>query len=111
MSTTKRKQRVEKRRKGKRRKERIEEQRREEKKREEKREEKKEEKEERRREENRREEKEEKIDCVKERACTLQTFYHKNMFKNTLNFKINIIVKLYDIFEKNRCLDCLAYIF
>ena len=64
-----------------------------------------------RRVQNRREEKEEKIDCVKERACTLQTFYHKNMFKNTLNFKINIIVKLYDIFEKNRCLDCLAYIF
>ena len=35
-----------------------------------------------RREKNRREEKEEKIDCVKERACILQTFYHKNMLKN-----------------------------
>ena len=44
--------------------------------------------------ENRREEKEEKIDCVKKRAFVLQTFYHKNMFKNTLNFKINFIVKL-----------------
>ena len=55
--------------------------------------------EERRREENRREDKEEKIDCVKERACILQTFYHKNMLKNTLNFKINFIVKMYDIFE------------
>jgi len=41
-----------------------------------------------------------KKNCVKERACILQTFYHKNMFKNTLNFKINFIVKLYDSFEK-----------
>ena len=38
--------------------------------------------EERRREKNRREEKEEKKNCVKERACILQTFYHKNMLKN-----------------------------
>ena len=30
----------------------------------------------------------------------LQTFYKKNMFKNTLNFKINFVVKLCDIFEK-----------
>ena len=30
---------------------------------------------------------------MKERACILQTFYHKNMFKNTLNFKINFIEK------------------
>ena len=44
--------------------------------------------------------------CVKERACSLQRFYHKNMFKNTLNFKINFIVKLYDIFEKNSCPNC-----
>ena len=43
-----------------------------------------------------------KIDCVKERACILQTFYHKNMFKNTLNFKINFIVKFCDIFEKKQ---------
>ena len=34
-----------------------------------------------------------KIDCLKGRACILQTFYHKNMFKNT-NYKINFIVKL-----------------
>ena len=38
--------------------------------------------------------KEEKIDCVKERACIL----HKSMFKNSLNFKINFIVKLYEFF-------------
>ena len=60
-----------------------------------------------------------KIDCVKERAYILQTFYHKNMFKNTLNFKINFIVKFYDIFEQinsfpnclayNSCPNCLAY--
>ena len=61
--------------------------------------------EESRREESRREEleenmKEEKIDCVKERACILQTFYLKNSFKNTLNFKVNLFIKLYDIFEK-----------
>jgi len=31
---------------------------------------------------NRREEKEEKKNCVKERPCILQTFYHKNMLKN-----------------------------
>ena len=42
--------------------------------------------------------KEEKIDCVKERAYILQTFYQKNMFKKTLNFKINFIVKLYEFF-------------
>ena len=42
-----------------------------------------------------------KIDCVNERACILQTFYlWLSMFKNTLNFKINFIVKLYDIFEE-----------
>ena len=42
-----------------------------------------------------------KIDCVNERACILQTFYLcLSMFKNTLNFKINFIVKLYDIFEE-----------
>ena len=65
--------------------------------------------EERRREENRREQykieekrKKKKIDCVKERAYILQTFYQKNMFKNTLNFKINLIVKLYDIFKKKQ---------
>ena len=33
------------------------------------------------------------------------------MSKNKLNFKINFIVKLYDIFEKkNSCPNCLAYI-
>jgi len=65
--------------------------------------------EERRREENRREEKEEKKVCVKERQ---PAFYHKNMFKNTFNFKINFIVILYGIFEnKNSCPNCLAYIF
>ena len=48
---------------------------------------------------------------LRERESILQTFYHKNMFKNTLNFKINFIVKLYDIFEKNSCPNCLAYIF
>ena len=37
---------------------------------------------------------------MKERAYILQTFYQEIMFKNTLNFKINFIVKLYDIFEK-----------
>ena len=37
--------------------------------------------------------KEEKIDCMKERAYILQTIYQKNLFKNTLNFKINVIVK------------------
>ena len=37
----------------------------------------------------------------RERACILQMFYHKDMFKNNLNFKINFIVKLHDIFEKN----------
>ena len=100
MSTTKRQQRVEKRRK-----ERIEEQRREEKKREEKkkRRKKKRRKEKRiKKEEQKIEEKkkEEKIDCVKERSCILQTFNHKNIFKNTLNFNINFIVKLYEIFEK-----------
>ena len=75
---------------GKRRKERTEEQRREEKKkrRKEKR------KKQKRRVENRREEKEEKIDCVKERAYILQMFNHKNMFKNAMNFKMNFIVKL-----------------
>ena len=41
----------------------------------------------------------------------MKTFYHKNMFKNTLNFKINLFVKLHDIFEKNSCPNCLAYIF
>jgi len=41
------------------------------------------------REEKRREEKEEKIDCVKrERACILQTFYHKNIFKNSLKIVV-----------------------
>ena len=50
-------------------------------------------KEEKRKEEKRREEKEEKIDCVR---------------KNTLNFKINFIVKLYDNFKENY--SCL-YIF
>ena len=51
-------------------------------------------------------------DFVKERAYILQTFYHKNMFKNTLNFKMNSIVKLFDIFEeKNSCPNCLAYFF
>ena len=39
------------------------------------------------------------MDCVKERACILQTVYHKNMFKNTIDFKINFIVK-YMIFLK-----------
>ena len=63
--------------------------------------------EEKRRLENRREEREEqKIEEKRkkknilreiERACILKTFYHKNMFKNNLNFKINIIEKLYDI--------------
>ena len=54
--------------------------------------------------ENRREEKEEKNRWrERERACILQTFYHKNVFKNTLNFKINFIIKLYNIFEKNSC--------
>ena len=49
---------------------------------------------------------------MKERAYILQTFYHKNMFKNTLNFKMNSIVKLFDIFEeKNSCPNCLAYFF
>ena len=47
-----------------------------------------------RRVQNRREEKEEKIDCVKERAYILQKFYQENMFKNTLNFKTNFVVKL-----------------
>ena len=55
--------------------------------------------------------KKKKIDCVKERACILQTFYHKNMLKNTFNFKINFIVKLYDIFEKNSCPNCLRTFF
>ena len=55
-----------------------------------------------RRVENRREERYEKVDRVKERACFLQTFYHENMFKNTLNFKISFIVKLYDIFAKKK---------
>ena len=51
-------------------------------------------------------------DFVKERAYILQTFYHKNMFKNTLNFKMNSIVKLFDIFEeKNSCPNCLANFF
>ena len=77
---------------------------REEKKREEKREEKR--REERKREENKIEEKEENRLCERERACILQTFYHKNIFKNTLNFKIYIIVKLNDIFEKNSCPNC-----
>ena len=45
-----------------------------------------------RRVENRKEEKEEKVDCVKERASILQTFYQKNMFQNTFNFKINFIL-------------------
>ena len=49
--------------------------------------------------------KEEKIDCVKERAYILQTFYQKNMFKNTLIFKINFIVKLYGIFLKKKQLS------
>ena len=44
-----------------------------------------------RRVENRREEKEQKIDCVKERAYILQTFYQKNMFKNTLKFKLTLL--------------------
>ena len=55
-----------------------------------------------RRVENRKEEKEEKVDCVKERASILQTFYQKNIIENTLNFEINFIVKLYDIFEKKQ---------
>ena len=33
------------------------------------------------------------------------------MLKNTLNFKINFIVKLYDIFEENSCPNCLVYFF
>ena len=41
----------------------------------------------RRKKKNREEKKRErkKIDCI------LQTFYHKNMFKNILNFKINLL--------------------
>ena len=57
-----------------------------------------------RRVENRREEREEKIDCVKERACSLQTFYHKNKF--------NLYCKIVWYFwKKNSCPNCLAYIF
>ena len=55
-------------------------------------------KKEKRREEKIREEKEEKIDCLKERVCILQRFYHKLMLKTTLNFKINLIVKINDVF-------------
>ena len=68
-------------------------------------------KKEKRREENIREEKEEKIDCLIERVCILLRFYHKNMIKNTLNLKINLIVKFYDVLKKNSCPNCLAYIF
>ena len=48
---------------------------------------------------------------MKERACTLKTFFHKNMFKNTLIIKINFIVKLFDILKKIVVLICLADIF
>ena len=57
--------------------------------------------EENRREEQKIEEKRKNKKRLGEReSMHLQTFYHKNMFKNTLNFKINFIVKLYDIFER-----------
>ena len=52
--------------------------------------------------ENRREEKEEKIDCVKERVFILKRFNQKNMFKHTLNHRINFIEKFNDIFEKKQ---------
>ena len=44
-------------------------------------------------------------------TCILQTFYQKNMLKKTLNFRINFVVKLYDIFKKNSCPNCLEYFF
>ena len=87
-------------RKGKKRKEIREQKSREEKKRKDEKKEKKKQKKkkEKRIEENIREEKEEKLDCLKERVCILQRFYHKLMLQTTLNFKINLIVKINDVF-------------
>ena len=37
---------------------------------------------------------------MKERAYILQTIYQKNLFKNTLNFKVNFIVKFMIFLKK-----------